>query len=132
MSASSTSADPSANDDAKGAIERWLAADAASPLDATGLADLIAHLAKANRDDEASVYAARLLKLRPTHKRALRALTRSPRPEVDVIGGWRALAQTAPDDAEPWLQIARLASRAKDPRTALEACEEMLTREPAQ
>nr|MDQ2860649.1 hypothetical protein [Pseudomonadota bacterium] len=114
------------------AIQGLLAADAASPLDAAGLAELVAVLAKADRDGEASIFAARLLKLRPTHKRALRALTRSPRPEVDVIGGWRALAQTAPDDAEPWLQIARLASRAKDPRTALEACEEMLTRESAQ
>jgi tetratricopeptide (TPR) repeat protein len=130
MSASSTSANPSATDDIDGAIERWLAADAASSIDATGLADLIALLARANRDDEASVYAARLLRLRPTHRRALRALTRSPRPDVDVIGGWRALAGAMPDDVEPWLQIARLASRAKDHETALQACDEMLDREP--
>jgi len=130
MSASSTSDGRSASDGGNDPIERLLAADAASPLDATGLADLIAHLAKANRDDEASVYAARLLKLRPGHRRALRALTRSPRPEVDVIGGWRALAETTPDDVEPWLQIARLASRAKDHETTLEACDEMLDRGP--
>lgn len=120
MTASSTTAD--------GDLERLLAADAAAPLDATGLADVIALLAKANRDEEASLHAARLLKLRPTHKRALRALTRAPRPEVDAIGGWRALAVTTPEDPEPWLQIARLAARAKDAATTLEACEEVLAR----
>ena len=85
-----------------GDIERLVAADAVSPLDATGLADLIALLAKAKRDGEAAVYAAQLLKLRPNHRRALRALTRSPLAGVDVIGGWRALAESTPEDAEPW------------------------------
>ncbi|MEO8927818.1 MAG: hypothetical protein ABI306_11720 [Caulobacteraceae bacterium] len=110
-------------------IERLLAADAASPLDATRLADLIALLAKANRDQQASLYAARLLKLRPTHRRALRALTRSPRPDADIVGGWRALAETAPGDAEPWLQMARLASRAGDAQGALAASEAVLVRD---
>lgn len=111
-----------------GDIERLVAADAVSPLDATGLADLIALLAKAKRDGEAAVYAAQLLKLRPNHRRALRALTRSPLAGVDVIGGWRALAESTPEDAEPWLQIARLASRAMDAATALEACDAVLAR----
>jgi tetratricopeptide (TPR) repeat protein len=130
MSASTTPAGPSANTDANGSIHELVAADAASPLNATNLADLIALLAKENRDDEASTYAVRLLKLRPAHRRALRALTRSPRPEVDVIAGWRALAETTPDDVEPWLQIARLALRAKDHQTTAEACDEILARTP--
>jgi cytochrome c-type biogenesis protein CcmH/NrfG len=110
------------------AIERLEAADAATPLDAAGLADLVGLLAKARRDREAAAYAARLLALRPTHRRALRALTRAPPPGVDVTGGWRALAQTAPDDPEPWLQIARLAARAGEAATALEACDAVLAR----
>ncbi|MDQ2762471.1 MAG: tetratricopeptide repeat protein [Pseudomonadota bacterium] len=122
----------SSNSDAvgDGAVETLLANDAISPLDAAGLAELIALLAKSRRDKEASVYAARLLKLRPAHRRALRALSRSAPPDVDVIGGWRALAETAPEDVEPWLQIARLAVRAKDHAMTLQACEEILRRDP--
>ncbi|MGI8839816.1 MAG: hypothetical protein ACR2F8_03380 [Caulobacteraceae bacterium] len=110
------------------AIENLQAADRAKPLTATGLSDLVGLLAAAKRDAEASAYAARLLKLRPTHRRALRALTRSPPADVDVIGGWRALAETTPDDPEPWLQIARLAARAGDGAAALEAGDEVLAR----
>lgn len=113
-------------------IDRLSAKIAAKPKDVTSLADLVGLLAKAKRDEEAAFHAARLLELRPTHRRALRVLTRAPRAGVDVIGGWRAFAETAPDDPEPWLQIARLAARADDRRTSLEACDEALGRDPRQ
>jgi len=113
-------------------IDRLLARVKAKPKDATRLADLVGLLAKAKRDDEAAVHAVRLLELRPANRRALRVLTRAPRAGVDVVGGWRAFAITAPDDPEPWLQIARLAARANDRQTSLEACDEALGRDPRQ
>ncbi|MGI9170381.1 MAG: hypothetical protein ACR2FH_09425 [Caulobacteraceae bacterium] len=119
-----------AGNDLAGEIDRLKARVVAAPADATSLANLIALLATAKRDEEAALHAARLLALRPAHRRALRALTRSPRAEVDIIAGWHAFAATAPDDVEPWLQIARLAARAEDRRTSLDACEEALLREP--
>jgi len=113
-------------------IDRLLARAGAAPKDVTNLANLVGLLSKAKRDQEAAFHAVRLLELRPNNRRALRALTRAPRQGVDVIGGWRAFARTAPDDVEPWLQIARLAARADDRRTSLEACEEALRRDPRQ
>jgi tetratricopeptide (TPR) repeat protein len=110
------------------AIKHLRAADAIAALDAQGLADLVGHLAQAGRDQEASIYAARLLALRPAHRRALRALVRWPMADIDVAAGWRSVAASAPEDPEPWLQIARLAARAKDSRGAIEACDKVLTR----
>jgi len=111
-------------------IERLRAADATAPLDAKGLNDLVGLLTQASRDEEASVYAARLLSLRPGHRRALRVLTRWPRTGVDVAAGWRSFAATAPEDPEPWLQIARISSRAKDANASIEACDAVLARAP--
>src|SRR5262249_34293564 len=45
-----------------------------------------------------------------------------------VVAGWRALAATASEDPEPWLQIARLAGRARDPQVSLEAADQVLSR----
>ncbi len=115
---------------ATGEIERLLAKAGAAPNDATILSDLVGLLGKAKRDGEAALHAARLLQLKPANRRALRVLTRAPRADVDLIGGWRAYALTAPDDVEPWLQIARLAARADDRRASLDACEEALDRDP--
>ena len=119
-----------ADNGAAGEIDRLLAKADAAPKDVTNLADLVGLLGKAKRDEEAAFHAAKLLELRPGHRRALRVLTRAPRADVDIIGGWRVYALTAPDDVEPWLQIARLAARADDRRTSLDACEEALGRDP--
>ncbi len=117
---------------ATGELERLLAKALAAPKDVTNLSNLVGLLGKAKRDEEAAFHAAKLLELRPGHRRALRVLTRAPRADVDIIGGWRAYALTEPDDVEPWLQIARLAARADDRRASLEACEEALGRDPRQ
>ncbi len=112
------------------AIATLIAADAASSLDAAGLADLVARLGKAGRDREASAYAVRLLRARPGHRRALRALARAPVAGVDAAEGWRALATADPADAEPWLQLARIAAREKDAVGLLRACDGLLDRSP--
>ena len=111
-------------------IAALIAADAASPLDAGGLADLVGRLSKAGRDTEASRFAARLLRVRPGHRRALRALARSPVAGVDDAAGWRLLADAEPADPEPWLQLARIAAREKNPAESLHACDAVLARAP--
>ncbi|MEO7026795.1 MAG: hypothetical protein ABI056_04490 [Caulobacteraceae bacterium] len=111
-------------------IDDLLAVDATSPLGATDLAHLVGLLGKAGRDEEAGAFAARLLRLRPAHRRALRALARCPQPGSDAAAGWRTLADADPKDPEPWLQLARLAAREKAAVALLQACDELLARAP--
>ena len=51
-------------------------------------------------------------------------------PASTSAGGWRALAAGDPGGREPWLHLARIAAREKDPVALLEACDGPLARAP--
>jgi tetratricopeptide (TPR) repeat protein len=83
------------------------------------LSDTLASLAKDGRHDEAGAVAAQLLGLRPGHRRALRALFRSPQPGIDLLAAWLVLSSAEPNDDEAHAKISRLHYAAGDLRAAL-------------
>ncbi len=113
-------------------------AAAAPDSDATGpavqsakdLSDGLAALAKEGRHEEAGVVAAQLLRLRPGHRRALRALFRSPQPGIDMIEAWSVLSRAEPKDDEAHAKLSRLHFAADDLSAALESAQTALALNP--
>lgn len=113
------------------ALVEYRAADRLRPLKPAPLAELVALLARHDGPEAAEPFARRLLQARPGNRRALRVLSRLNSPGLDVIEGWRRLSAQAPDEIEPHLQIARLASRAGDFETAGASAAAVLAIEPS-
>lgn len=103
------------------ALEAFQKAESIRPLPISAMSDIVGILVHAKRFDDAAPYARRLLEGNPGSRRALRALSRASEIGPDVLAGWRRLAQAAPEEVEPWLQIARISLRMHDFPAALDA-----------